>query len=204
MPDKRHRPVRHRAACGPTRRSLSPNGVPGQPGSALPARSCPAGSNRRCRSCGVSRCSDDLAQRKARHMRALRRIGDPLLVVLPAPLRHQRMQRIPVLHPVGLGDEARVGAPVRRSHRRQPRRPLLLLARRDRGIAVARRQDRHRGAVAVADALAVPALAGRGRRARARSWRASPALPGSTRRSTRRAGCPAPHACRRRPPPIRR
>ena len=101
----------------------------------------------------------DLAQGKARHVRALRRVGDPLLAVLPAPLRHQRMQGIPVLHPVGLGDEARVGAPGGRSHRLQPRRPLLLLARGDRGIAVARRQDRHRRAVAVAQALAVPALA---------------------------------------------
>ena len=53
----------------------------------------------------------DVAQGKARHVRALRGIGDPLLVVLPAPLRHQRMQGIPVLHPIGLGDEARVVAP---------------------------------------------------------------------------------------------
>ena len=90
-------------------------------------------------------------------MLALRRIGDRLLVALPAPLRHQRMQGIPVLHPIGLGDEARVGAPGGRSHRFQPRRPLFLLARGNRGITVARRQDRHRGAIAVAQALAVPA-----------------------------------------------
>ena len=102
----------------------------------------------------------------------LRRVGDPLLVVLPAPLRHQRMQRIPVRHPVGLGGEARVGAPVGRSHRLEPRRPLLLLARRDRGIAVARRQDRHRRAVAVGQALARPSSC-RPRPARASSVMAS-------------------------------
>ena len=61
-----------------------------------------------------------LAQGKARHMLALRGVGDPLLVVLPAPLRHQRVQGIPVLHPIGLGHEARVGAPGGRSHRLQP------------------------------------------------------------------------------------
>ena len=96
-------------------------------------------------------------------MLALRGIGDRLLVVLPAPLRHQRMQLIPVLHPLGLGDKARVGAPGRRSHRLQPRCPLLLLPRRDRGVAVARRQDRDRGAIAVAQALAVPARAAEAR-----------------------------------------
>ena len=62
----------------------------------------------------------DVAQRKARHVLALRGIGDPLLVVLPAPLRHQRMQGIPVLHPIGLGTKRgsapQAGDPIAFSH----------------------------------------------------------------------------------------
>ena len=73
------------------------------------------------------------------------------------------MQGVPVLHPIGLGDEARVGAPDGRSHRLEPRCPLFLFARGNRGITVVRRQDRYRGAIAVAHALAVPALVARAR-----------------------------------------
>ena len=86
-------------------------------------------------------------------MRVLRRVGDPLLVVVPAPFRHQRVQRIPVRDAVGLGVEARIVAPLGQAHGLEPRRPLPILARRDRGIAVPRRQDRDGGAVAVVTLL---------------------------------------------------
>src|SRR3954447_24599608 len=43
-----------------------------------------------------------LAQRKARHARLLRHIGDLLLAELPAPAAHQRVERIPVRDPVPL------------------------------------------------------------------------------------------------------
>ncbi len=95
-----------------------------------------------------------LAQRKARHMSGLGAVGNPLLAALAAPPRHQRMEQIPVGNPVGLGREARVTAPVGRTHYRQPRRPLTLFARRDRDIPVAGRQNRDRGPVAVRLALA--------------------------------------------------
>jgi hypothetical protein len=52
------------------------------------------------------------AQRKTRHMRGLRRVGDPLLVVLAAPCRHQRVQRIEVGNPIGLRGKARIVAPL--------------------------------------------------------------------------------------------
>ena len=94
------------------------------------------------------------AQRKTRHARGLRGIGDPLLVMLAAPRRHQRVQRIPVGDAIRLGGEARIVAPLGRAHRNKPRRPLPVLTRRDRRVAVARRQDADGGAIAVGQPLA--------------------------------------------------
>ena len=70
------------------------------------------------------------------------------------------MERVPVGNPVGFGGEARVTAPVGRTHDREPRRPLTIFARRDRDIPVACRQDRDRGAVAVRLPLARAGLSG--------------------------------------------
>ncbi len=84
---------------------------------------------------------------------------DPGLGLVAAPCRHQRMQRVPVGDAVLLGREPWLRSPVRRTHRLQPRLPLAVLTRGDRGIAVAGWQDAHRGAIAIADALAGPASA---------------------------------------------
>ncbi len=102
-----------------------------------------------------------LAQRKAWDARLLRHVGDLLLVVMPAPIRHQRVERVPVGDPIGLGRKARLPAPFRRAHHPQPGGPLVIVARRDRGKPVARRQDADRRAVAVGDPLARPAPPGR-------------------------------------------
>src|SRR5580704_15488910 len=69
------------------------------------------------------------------------------------------MQGIPIFHAIGLGNKAWVGAPGGCSHRIQPRYPLFFFARGNRGVTVARRQDRYRCAIAVAQALTFPALA---------------------------------------------
>src|SRR4051812_779263 len=79
--------------------------------------------------------------------------------MLAAPLRHQRMQRVPVLDAIRFGREARIATPGRRSHGREPCSPLLVLAWGDRGVAVVRGQYRDGCAVAVGEALALPALA---------------------------------------------
>ncbi len=64
------------------------------------------------------------------------------------------MERVPVGNPVGFGGEARVIAPVGRTHHREPHHPLTLFARRDRDIPVLGRQNRDRGSIAVRLALA--------------------------------------------------
>ena len=92
-------------------------------------------------------------------MRVLRPVGDPLLVVVAAPFRHQRVQRVEIRNAVGLGFEARIVPPGGRAHDLEPPGPLPVLARRDRGIAVLGRQDRDGGAVAVADPFPGPRLA---------------------------------------------
>ena len=92
-------------------------------------------------------------------MRFLCDVGDGLLVVLAAPGRHQRVQRVPVRNPIGLAGKARIVAPSRRSHRGEPGRPLPVLARRDRRVAIARRQDADGGAVTVGHAFARSAFA---------------------------------------------
>ncbi len=132
--------------------TCSPNGDPG----ALSVR--PPSSillqNLRCSSCLEFELFRRLAQRKARHMSGLSAIGDPLLAVLAAPRGHQRMERVPVGNPVEFGGEARVIAPLGRTHHREPRRPLTIFAGRDRDIPVACRQDRDRSTVAIRLALA--------------------------------------------------
>ncbi len=87
-------------------------------------------------------------------MRRLRRIGNPLLVVLAAPRRHQRIKRIPVGDFIGLAGKPRVLPPLGQTHYREPRHPLALLARRNGGVSITRRQDRDGGAIAVRDPLA--------------------------------------------------
>ncbi len=136
----------------------------GQPERRTRRLDCPSGGFRRAPEAAMRKLRRrkllrQFAQRKARHARGLRGIGDPLLVVPAAPRRHQRMQRIPVGHAIRLGGEAWIAAPLRRSHRDEPRRPLTVLAGRDRRVAVARRQDADRGAVAVGQALARAASA---------------------------------------------
>src|SRR3954452_3140541 len=78
-----------------------------------------------------------LAQRKARHTRLLRHVGDLLLAELPAPAAHQRIECIPVRDPVPLCRKSWITPPVGRAHYKQPCLPLVVIARRDRGEPVA-------------------------------------------------------------------
>jgi hypothetical protein len=103
---------------------------------------------------------DRLAQRETGHMGGLGHIGDRLLVVVAAPCRHQRVERIPIGDPIGFGGEARILGPIGRAHDGQPGGPLMIVARRDRGIAVACRQNADGGAVAVGQPLPRPAFPG--------------------------------------------
>jgi len=61
---------------------------------------------------GRSELLGRLAQREARHMRRLRPVGDRLLAVPAAPIRHQRMERIPIGDPIRLAGKAPVGTPL--------------------------------------------------------------------------------------------
>ena len=98
-----------------------------------------------------------LAERKARHMGGLGGIRDPLLVVAVAPFGHQAMQVVPIRDPVGLGLEAGFVAPIGAAHDLQPGGPLMVLAGRDRRIAVRRGKNADRRAIAVGLPLPHPA-----------------------------------------------
>ena len=87
-------------------------------------------------------------------------VGDPLLIVLAAPRRHQRVKRVPIGHSVGFGRKTRVASPIGRAHHAQPGGPLAVFARRDCRISVACGQNADRGPVAVGQPLARPALSG--------------------------------------------
>ena len=96
------------------------------------------------------------AQRKTGNMRRLGGLRDPTFIVPPAPVRHQRVQRVPVRHAVLLRRKPSLPAPGWRAHSFQPRRPLPVFARRYRGITVAGWQNTDRRAVTVRDPLAGP------------------------------------------------
>ncbi len=98
-------------------------------------------------------------QRKAGHVSRLRRVRDPLFIVLPAPVRHQCMQVIPIGDPVGLAGKAGLAAPSRRTHSCEPGQKLPVFARRDRRVAVPCRQDADRRPISVRFSFARPPVA---------------------------------------------
>lgn len=140
----------------------------------------------------------------ARHVAAtLRAVGDLLLVVLSAPLGHQCVQRVPVPHWSGFrakrGSAPEGGEPIVLSH------GAYCFSSRGE-IATC---PSCAGRIVTVAPLPPPLhlrsqLLRDTARARARSWRASPAPPGSTRRCRRPVGCLASHGCQCRPRPNRR
>src|SRR5262249_53623609 len=84
----------------------------------------------------------DRVDREGRHADGLGGPGDLVLGALARPLGQQRLELGPVGGPGGPIAEALVFGPGRIAHHLEPARPEVLLARRDRDLAVRGRQDR--------------------------------------------------------------